>query len=285
MFRLGARRGAVCFVHSRGSYADLSDFHELFADAAASGCSLQLCHLAASCGKKVDLALVLEMMDGLCARAGCDITAEQYPYTAGMTRIESSVFAPGWEDRLGIGPDDLRWAATGKSATRAEIDERRRPGGAGGLVAVHSIPPASTEACLRHPRVMVASDGVPWENGMSHPRSAGCFARVLGEYVRERGVLTLTEAIRKMTLMPARRLEGMCSAMRAKGRVQRGADADLCVFDPRTVRDTATFLRPASKSKGIVHVLVHGTLVVRDAVFQPDALPGRAVRGDLYRLG
>ena len=134
------------------------------------------------------------------------------------------------------------------------------------------------DLAMRTPFVMVASDGMPYAPG-AHPRSAGTFSRVLGRYVRERGVVSLQEALGKMTLMPARRLEGVAPAMRNKGRLREGADADITVFDPATVRDTATFETDLSFSEGIRHVLVAGTFVVRDGATVEGAFPGRAIVG------
>ncbi|NIQ55744.1 MAG: amidohydrolase family protein, partial [Gammaproteobacteria bacterium] len=104
------------------------------------------------------------------------------------------------------------------------------------------------EYAVAHPSVMIASDGTPFVDGRAHPRGAGSFARVLGRYVREEGTLSLMEALRKMTLMPARRLENVVPAMRGKGRVSVGADADLTMFDPEAVVDRATFAEPAQPS-------------------------------------
>ena len=125
---------------------------------------------------------------------------------------------------------------------------------------------------------MVASDGMPYAPG-AHPRSAGTFSRVLGQYVREQGVMTLMEGLRKMTLMPAIRLEEIAPSMKNKGRIQVGADADITVFDPDKILDTATFEKGLSFSEGIEHVFVNGTFVVRGGETVAGAQPGRAVLG------
>ena len=125
---------------------------------------------------------------------------------------------------------------------------------------------------------MIASDGMPYAPG-AHPRSAGTFSRVLGRYVRELKVLTLSEALAKMTIQPAQRLQDIAPSMRLKGRLQIGADADVTVFDPDTIIDTATFDGALSFSRGVRHVLVHGTFVVRDGETVQNVFPGRPVMG------
>jgi N-acyl-D-aspartate/D-glutamate deacylase len=123
---------------------------------------------------------------------------------------------------------------------------------------------------------MIASDG-----SATHPRGTGTFSRVLGRYVRERGALPLMTAIRKMTLMPAQRLEARVRSARSKGRIREGADADITVFDPVTVLDEATYEAPTRVSRGIVHVLVSGVAVVHDGRIVEHALPGRPLRADI----
>jgi N-acyl-D-aspartate/D-glutamate deacylase len=122
------------------------------------------------------------------------------------------------------------------------------------------------------PTVMIASDGI-LENGKGHPRAAGTYARVLGRYVRDEHALSLMDAIRKMSLMPAQRL-GLAN----KGRIRVGADADITVFDPDRIIDRATFDKPAQYSEGIPYVLVGGTLVVKDGQIQTGVFPGIGVR-------
>ena len=136
------------------------------------------------------------------------------------------------------------------------------------------------DLAMSTPFVMVASDGMPYAPG-AHPRSAGTFSRVLGRYVRERQALDLPTAIAKMTLMPAQRLEEIAPAMKHKGRIQVGADADLTVFDAARVIDTATFEGDLSFSQGIEHVIVLGTAVVKNGETVEGVFPGQPILGRL----
>lgn len=138
--------------------------------------------------------------------------------------------------------------------------------------------PEWIDLAVRSPFVMIASDGMPYAPG-AHPRSAGTFSRVLGQYVREREILDLMEAVAKMTLLPAKRLEEVSPAMKKKGRLQVGADADITVFDLGTIRDTANFEDDLSFSEGVVHVLVGGEFVVRDSQSVKDVYPGKPILG------
>lgn len=146
---------------------------------------------------------------------------------------------------------------------------------------IFMIPESAADQAYRDPDVMVAADAeLDLVNGRvtGHPRGAGTHARILGRYVRERHVISLMDGVRKLTLLPARRLEQVSPAMKRKGRVQVGADADLTVFDPARVADRATFEQPGQPSAGIVDVLVNGVFVVRGEKLAGRAMPGRAVR-------
>jgi N-acyl-D-aspartate/D-glutamate deacylase len=103
---------------------------------------------------------------------------------------------------------------------------------------------------------------------------------VLAKYVREEKVLSLMDALRKMTIMPAERMAKAAPAMRNKGRLQVGADADLVVFDPAAVQDRATFQDPKQTSTGFDHVLVNGVPVVRNGSPISAPGPGRGIRGN-----
>ena len=248
--------------------------HEMIANAASTGAGVHIVHIGSSGLGQVPT--LLSLIEGAQER-GLDVTTEVYPYTAASTDIRAAIFDPGWRERFGSDYGDIEWDATGERLTEETFNERRE---AGGRIIAHIIPQEMFELALAHPLVMVASDGVPFLDGNGHPRGAGTFARVLGRYVREEGLLTLMDALRKMTLMPAQRLEAYVPQMANKGRLRVGADADITVFDPATVIDNATFEAPTQPSGGIEHVLVSGTFVVRDAELIEDALPGQAIRRD-----
>jgi dihydroorotase len=146
------------------------------------------------------------------------------------------------------------------------------------MVIAFSMKAETVDALVASPDVMIASDGMPFFEQKVHPRGAGTFARVLGRTVREQQALALMTALRKMTWMPAQRLESFAPAFRDKGRVHVGADADLTLFDPARVIDRATFEDPWQPSAGIVHVLVSGVFVVRDEANVPGVAPGLGMR-------
>ncbi len=146
----------------------------------------------------------------------------------------------------------------------------------GGCSAIfHAIGEEDLERILKHPATMVASDGgLPiFGQAMPHPRSYGTFARVLGVYVRERRVLTLSDAVRKMSSLPAARL-GLVD----RGLLRPGMKADIAVFDPARVRDTATFARPHQYAEGVFLVVVNGRIVFERGAMTAER-PGRVLYG------
>ena len=134
---------------------------------------------------------------------------------------------------------------------------------------------------MANPMIMIASDGMPITGAKVHPRGQGTFARVLGHYVREEHALELMAALRKMTLMPAQRLEKRAPSFKDKGRVRVGADADITVFDAARVIDKATYDDPLDYSDGIAFVLVNGVPVVKDGQLVSGVFPGRAARAPI----
>jgi len=273
-FQLGAARGAPAYVHLRGanSGGTLGAFQEVIADAAITGESLHIVHMNSSAGEKA--RTTLEMIRGARER-GIDITTEAYPYTASSTRIESALF-DAWEGLTDADYHRLQWSGTPERLNSETFRKYRKQGG---WVVIHGRDEETNEWIVSQPDVMVASDGIPFLYEAVHPRGAGTFSRVLGHYVRERGALTLMQALSKMTIQPARRVEGIAPAMTRKGRVQVGADADLTLFDPETVIDRADYANPSAPSEGIIDVFVDGTAVVRDGRLVDGVHPGRAITG------
>jgi N-acyl-D-aspartate/D-glutamate deacylase len=118
-------------------------------------------------------------------------------------------------------------------------------------------------------------------HGKGHPRTAGTYSRILGHYVRETHDLTLMDALRKMTLMPARRLEKRDPAMKNKGRIGVGTDADITVFDPQTISEKSTYEKPTLYSEGVRFVVVNGTVIVDNGQLKSGLSPGQAVRAPI----
>lgn len=271
LFFLAARFQRPVFVHVRGGGDVVVSLQEVLTDSAVSGAPVHVVHINSTAGARAPLAL--RMIEGARAR-GIDVTTEAYPYTASMTEIASSAYS-NWQTRPPEYFANLLWPPTGERLTRESFERYRAQGG---MVAnFNGMTEEMVRLAVAHPLTMIASDGI-LEEGKGHPRAAGTFARVLGKYSREEGALTLMDAIRKSSLMPAQRLESMSPQMSQKGRIKVGADADVVVFDPTKVVDRATYENAAQYSDGFKHVLVAGTFVVRDGRLQEGVSPGEGIR-------
>jgi len=280
MFRIAAKYGASVHVHLRyGGLKEpntgLAALEEVLAAAAATGAPLHVVHIT-SMGLKFTPQLVAMVKGG--QEHGLDVTTECYPYTAGSTALQSAIFDPGWQENMGITYKDVQWTATGERLTAETFDKYRKQGG---IVVIHSIPEEAARTAVADPIVMIASDGMPITGAKVHPRGQATFSRVLGHYVREEKALDLMTALRKMTLMPAQRLEKRAPIFKDKGRIREGADADITIFDPARVIDKATFDEPLQYSEGIPFVLVNGVMVVKDSQLVQGVRPGRAARAPL----
>lgn len=209
------------------------------------------------------------MVAGARAR-GLDVTTEAYPYIAGMTAINSALFNPGWREKLGVDYDALQLPDSGERLTRERFEKlHASPQSIPVLLFMNTQP--MVDAVIAQPLVMIASDG---EDG--HPRNAGTYSRILSHYVRELGSITLMDALRKMSLMPAQRLEKSASARR-KGRLQEGADADIVAFDAATITDRATFQSPREPSQGMKFVMVGGEVLIDKGKLVPGTFPGHPI--------
>jgi N-acyl-D-aspartate/D-glutamate deacylase len=279
MFRVAAERKPV-YTHMRSAGriepgSAIESVEEVIGAAAITGASLHIVHINSTCLR--DSLECISLIEGARAR-GLDVTTEAYPYIAGMTAINSAVFNPGWRERQGIDYNNLVLPGTGEHLTKERFDELHASSKPQ-WVLIFANTQEVIDAVIPNPLVMIASDGAE-----GHPRNAGTYSRVLAQYVREKKTLTLMEALRKMTLMPAQMLERSTPAARRKGRLQEGADADIVIFDPQTISDRSTFEKPMEPSVGVHYLLVGGTPLIDEGKLVPDVFPGRALVGPGKRV-
>lgn len=274
-FRVAATVGAHVVATLRDDIWSESNIpanlSQMIGAAALSGATIHIPHLTSSGGPHTPL--LLQMIARAQSR-GLHITAEDYPYRAAVITIGAGEM-DSWSDQeiQQVQPLEADERLTREGYARYRDQEFEA------FYHNDSIEPFVVEA-IASPVVSIASHGSEgsWAGGgRGHPRTSGTFSRVLGHYVRERGVLSLMEALRKMSLMPAQRLAARVPAMRSKGRIREGADADIVVFDADRIIDRATF-QEQRPSEGVRYVLVNGVLVVRDGVIQEGVFAGRAVR-------
>jgi dihydroorotase len=284
---IAGRHGAFTFAHLGGSPTAATSALSL---ARQRGVPLHIAHLNSTAGSRIGEWLTA--IKGA-RQQGADVTAELYPYTASATLIQSALY-DGWEKLPDEAFTRLQWAATGERLTRDTFAKYRAQGGS---VISHSNTEDVLRISIAEPLLMIASDGGrDLADQPTHPRASGTFARVLGHYVREQKLLTLPEALRRMTIEPARRLEARVPEMRFRGRLRTGAYADVTIFDPATVVDRSTYTNAAAYSAGIMHVIVNGSTVVRDGEFDTttvlqgqrillgNRVPGRPIRASLRSL-
>jgi N-acyl-D-aspartate/D-glutamate deacylase len=270
MFAIAAEYDASVHIHIRNGVAGLDS---TIAAARAVGAPLHVVHANSSAGEAIEefLARIQAASDGQ-----QDVTTETYPYGAGMTEIQSALFDDwrSWPDERFA---EHQLVSTGERLDRESFAQARREGG---TVIIHGRTDEMTRTAVVSPLTIIASDGYI-EDGRGHPRTSGSYSKVLGRYVRDERALNLADAIRKMTLMPAQRLEVRTPAMARKGRLQVGADADVTIFDPLAVIDRATYEDATIPAAGIPYVIVSGALVV-DGGSLTDARPGGPVRAPLH---
>jgi len=270
VFQLAGELKALVYTHVRDP--DIISIQEVIANAALTNAPLHIVHInSMSLG---NIQLGLDMVNAA-QKNGLDITTELYSYTAASTSLQSLMFSEGWQERLGMTYSDLQWVASGERLTKETFEKYRKEGG---VVIMHMMKPEWIKTGIASPGVIIASDGMPYAK-LAHPRTGGTFSRVLGKYVREEKVIDLMTGIKKITLLPAKRLEDIAPMMRFKGRIQIGADADITIFNPNTVVDKGTFESGPAFSEGIEYVIVNGVIVLKNGKTVANVFPGQPVYG------
>lgn len=251
--------GYLNSIHFRSDGPDgVSSIKEMIDIHKKSGYPLQISHIG-SCNAMGNMEEGLRLIRK--ARAeGFDIMADCYPYDGFCASIGSAVFDDGCFERWGKDYSSIL-ITDGKYrnqyCTKEIFEEVRRENPKFRAIAF-VMNEEEIESAFKEPYVMVGSDG-GFTEGCGHPRGAGAFPRVISRYVREKNVLTLIEALKKMTVLPAQRVN-----LKSKGQVKEGFDADLTVFDPKIICDRANFESPTLAPAGIDYVLSGGKIAVKN---------------------
>ena len=302
--QLAAARDVPTFTHiaymSRIDPESAAEAYiRLIGYAGATGAHMHICHFNSS--SKTDIERCVALVAKAQAQ-GLPITVESYPYGTGSTVLAAAFFSdPEFEARNGLGYDSVQRVTDGHRFRDREELLAAQAEEPSALVLWHVLDIENNshhrdllDMSVLYPGGAIASDAMPWtltdgkaytgdawplpDDATSHPRSAGCFTRFIREWVRERRKISLLEGIRKCALIPAEILSPSTPAMRAKGRLQAGADADVVVFDYETLSDRATFTAMNRPSEGVRHLVVSGQPLISDGVLDLAARPGQPVR-------
>jgi N-acyl-D-glutamate deacylase len=301
---LAAKRNVATFTHVRyaSNMEPKSSFEaikELIANAAITGAHMHVCHINSSSLK--DIHSTLKLIDNAFEN-NINISVGAYPWGAASTVVGAAMFSgEGWRERMGSTAENFQLGT--KRMTEAQLTDYQK-NNPGTFITWHFLDESNPDdlalldASILHPKILIESDEMFWmfmdehnhvinyegdewplpKDTFSHPRSNGTFAKILRSYVRERKLMSMQEALRKMCLMPAQTLADFVPQMKKKGRLQNGMDADIVVFDPETISDVGTYEAPNQPAIGVQSLLVNGTLVVADGKLVTDAAPGQPIR-------
>ena len=301
---LAAKRNVATFTHVRyaSNMEPKSSFEavkEVIANAAITGAHMHVCHINSTSLK--DIHSTLELIDNAYEN-NINISVGAYPWGAASTVVGAAMFSgEGWRERMGSTAENFQLGT--KRMTEAQLTDYQK-NNPGTFITWHFLDESNPDdlalldASILHPKILIESDEMFWmfmdehnhvinyegdewplpKDTFSHPRSNGTFAKILRSYVRERKLMSMQEALRKMCLMPAQTLADFVPQMKKKGRLQKGMDADIVVFDPETISDVGTYEAPNQPAIGVQSLLVNGTLVVADGKLVTDAAPGQPIR-------
>ncbi len=301
---MAAERDVATFTHVRyaSNMEPQSSFEavkELIGNAAITGAHMHICHINSTSLKDIDNTL--PMIESAIEN-DVNITVGAYPWGAASTVVGAAMFSgEGWRERMGSTAENFQLGTDRMTEEQLDDYQKNQPGT---FIVWHFLDESNPEdlalldKSILNPNILIESDEMFWmfmdEEGQvqnyegdewplpketfSHPRSNGTFAKVLRSYVRERGLLSMQDALRKMTLMPAQTMEGFVPQMKKKGRLQVGMDADIVVFDPETISDVGTYQEPNQPAVGVQTLLVNGQPVVAQGELILDAAPGQPIR-------
>lgn len=284
LMKLAHEYNVPVYFHAR--YSDMEEpgtnidaINELIGYARASGAAVHIDHIN-STGGTFSMMESLKLVSDAIAE-GLDITSCIYPYDYWGTYLNSARFDEGWQERFGITYNDLQIAGTNERLTEESFRKYQKQGK---LAVAYAIPKQDVIDSLKAPYVMIGSDAILEPGFNNHPRASGTFARTVGLYVREQQVISLSDAIAKMSLMPAQRLEKQAPALQKKGRIAKGMDADIVVFDYDKISDKSTVEKPETVSAGIEYVLVNGQVALDEEGIHKDIHAGEPIKSEFVRV-
>ncbi len=276
-----AKYGKLVAIHLRTDALDFATgLSEAIAMSELTGARVQISHLAYQFGVHPEVTQMALCMIDNAVKKGLPIMCDSGLYEAFATFVNSAVFEDGWTKRYSCQLSDLMISTgkyAGQNATQEIIDYIRKnePDTVGtAFVGVVS----DLGLTLAQPYTMVSTDaGLSDMPGNGHPQDVGSFPRLFQKLVREQGVLSMMDAVYKSTYLPAKQI-GISDH---KGWIGTGADADLVIFDPKTIRDNANYIgigKPDAAPTGIAYVIVNGVLLVEGQTIHEDRRPGKILR-------
>jgi len=281
LVELAARYDKLVPIHIRTDALDFAHgLREAIAMAEKTGARVQISHLAYQFGVHPEVTQMALYMIENAVNKGLPILCDSGIYEAFATFIKSAVFDDGWHKRYHCQISDLMISTgkyVGQRATQEIIDYiRTYEKETVGTAFVGVLPDLAL--AIKQPFTMISTDaGLSDKPGNGHPQDVGTFPRIFQKLVREQGVLSIMDAVKKSSYLPAKQM-GIADT---KGWIGTGADADLVVFDMKTIRDNADYVgvgQPDAPPTGIEYVIVNGVIIVAEEKTLEDRLPGRILR-------